>query len=445
MADDLSEINRNEHRHTKPGSRRLIACALILAAATVVWLVATASASEHESVRLFGLWRTRHVLVGCLGAWLTLISASALSRKALFRVLFGTMLAISTWLLLEAVGLVGLVDYRTALHPETGPNVLGKNASPNIDVAGATYQDTATWLGLETDPIRFRYKTDRRGYRNVIDRLAADIYMLGDSILVAGLLPFEETVTALLEENVGHPTMNIALIGISPQEERDIFRDAQLPLTGCLVLHFIFEGNDLLDSAGYRKRSAGRAEKRPSLVSQTLAYNVVIELQRWTDPRWKQRLLRQHTGFVADELYTFRWTADSFVGLDAEVPHVLEAIGDVRRAVSNGGGSYVVVMVPTKLRVLGPLCTWPTGSKLADFEAHLGHLPDQVQQRCEQEGIDILDLTQPLRESAANGRIPWFPGDTHWNAIGHEIAADSLIAWSPVRQWVTQRAEAGGR
>ena len=115
---------KNEHRSAKPGSRRPIACALILAAATVVWLVATASASEHESVRFFGLWRTRHVLVGCLGAWLTLVSASTLSRKVLFRVLFGTMLAISAWLLLEAVGLVGLVDYRTAFHPTTGPNVL---------------------------------------------------------------------------------------------------------------------------------------------------------------------------------------------------------------------------------------------------------------------------------------------------------------------------------
>ncbi len=442
----MNEIPReNEHRSNKAGSRRPIACTLILAAATVVWLVATASASEHESVRFFGLWQTRHVLVGCLGAWLTLISASALSRKVLFGVLFGTMLSISTWLLLEAVGLVGLVDYRTAFRPESGPNVLGKKAAPNIDVTGVTYQDTATWLGLETEPIRFHYKTDSRGYRNLIDRRAADIYMLGDSILVAGLLPFKETVTAVLEEELDHPTMNIALIGISPQKERDIFRDAQLPLTGCLVLHFIFEGNDLLDSAGYRQRSTGEAEKRPSFVSQTLAYNVVIELQRWTDQRWKQRLIRQHTGLVDDELYTFRWTADSFVGLDTEVSHVLAAIGDVRTVVSDGGGSYAVVMVPAKLRVLGPLCIWPADSKLADYEAHLGPLPDQVRQRCVQEGIDMLDLTKPLRDSATNGRIPWFPGDTHWNSIGHKVAADAIIASSPVRQWAAQRAEAGGR
>ncbi len=178
-------------------------------------------------------------------------------------------------------------------------------------------------------------------------------------------------------------------------------------------------------------------------MSQTLAYNVVIKLQRWTDERRKQRLIRQHTGFVDDELYTFVWTANSFVGLDTEVSHVLAAIADVRTAVSNGGGSYAVVMVPAKLRVIGPLCTWPAGSKLADYEAHLGPLPDQIRQRCEQEGIDMLDLTQSLRESATNGRIPWFPGDTHWNAIGHDVAADSLSAWSPVRQWVAQRAEAG--
>ena len=59
--------------------------------------------------------------------------------------------------------------------------------------------------------------------------------------------------------------------------------------------------------------------------------------------------------------------------------------------------------------------------------------------------LSPMDLTQPLCESATNGLIPWFPGDTHWNSIGHNVAADTLIAWSPVRQWAAQRAEAGGR
>jgi hypothetical protein len=46
----------------------------------------------------------------------------------------------------------------------------------------------------------FAYKSDRNGFRNVIDRDAADIYLLGESILVAGLVPFDKIITSRLEK-----------------------------------------------------------------------------------------------------------------------------------------------------------------------------------------------------------------------------------------------------
>ena len=37
-----------------------------------------------------------------------------------------------------------------------------------------------------------------------------------------------------------------------------------------------------------------------------------------------------------------------------------------------------------------------------------------------------LDLTDALQRAAAAGRIPWWPGDTHWNAIGYEVVGQAL-------------------
>lgn len=404
--------------------RRWIWAAIALGTLTCVWLVMTASTSEDGTSRFFGLWRTRHVLVGCLAAWLTLAAASALvSRKMLASMLLGTMLAVATWLLLEVAGFVGLVDYPVALGLKWRVDDLGTNPAPNVYITGVTYQDTARRLGLKTEPIPFRYQTNRQGYRNRADRTAADIYLLGDSMLVAALLPFDKTVTSLLEHELGCTTMNIALIGISPQQERDIFLDARLPLENRLVLHFIFEGNDLLDSGRYRKRGEGQPKRKSPLVHRTLAYNFARAVQDWTDPKRKQGLVRRHIGYIDGDPYTFRWTADSFEGLEDEVPHVLAALSDVRKAVLEAGGSYAVVVIPSKLRVLAPLSTWLQGSVLAKYDAHLGDLPDQLRQWCDEEGIEMLDLTGALICSAEGGHIPWFSGDTHWNAKGREIAA----------------------
>jgi hypothetical protein len=45
----------------------------------------------------------------------------------------------------------------------------------------------------------------------------------------------------------------------------------------------------------------------------------------------------------------------------------------------------------------------------------------------EERRVPELDLTDALQRAAAAGRIPWWPGDTHWNALGHEVAGQALV------------------
>jgi hypothetical protein len=48
---------------------------------------------------------------------------------------------------------------------------------------------------------------------------------------------------------------------------------------------------------------------------------------------------------------------------------------------------------------------------------------------CRREGIELLDLTSDLARVAARGQNVYFPDDSHWNARGHEVAADRLAAF----------------
>src|SRR6267143_1402573 len=80
------------------------------------------------------------------------------------------------------------------------------------------------------------------------------------------------------------------------------------------------------------------------------------------------------------------------------------------------------------------LCRFPARSDLSDLASNLGPLRSHLLAWSERSGIPLLDLTEPLLTAARADRVPWFWGDTHWNAEGHAVAAKALAAWNPVRK-----------
>jgi hypothetical protein len=406
---------------------RFLAASVAVSALIAVWL--TLNVNRSAEVRRFaGLWRMREVLVAFAGGWIAiLLLAAAVSRTLARQLVTFTVIAALTLSMLEGAGLAGLVDYRRLLGAERGA-VLGSLPIPNADVKGVTWEDTASGWGLPAVGVPFHYKTDRRGYRNAVDREAADVYLVGDSCLVGALVPFEQTLCGRLETAVGRPVANVALIAISVQEASDRFREAKLALEGRTVLQFVFEGNDQPDSKEYRARKSGtHADRTPSAMESTLTWNFLLKAQQWLQP--VHPIAPRRIGFIDDERYTFLWTAESFRGLDEEIPHILTALEETRRFVESAGGTYAVVVIPDKIRILGPLVRWPPGSDLTDYRAHSGPLPQEVVRWGLREKVPVLDLTAALEKSAQAGRVPWFAGDTHWNAVGHDVAAIDVARW----------------
>ncbi|HET6162647.1 MAG TPA: hypothetical protein VFG37_03200 [Planctomycetota bacterium] len=395
----------------------------MLLVATAAMLAFDTDRSDTQR-RIAGLWRLHVVLLGAAVLWLgVVLLAGAGSRRAARRLAEATAIALLTLAWIELFGQVGLVDYRR-LVGSVGEPVLGSRAVPRLDLRGTTFEDTAVAWGLPAAPVAFRFQTDRRGYRNAVDREGADVYLLGDSCLVAALLPFESTLCGRLEATLGRPVVNLALIGIGVQQERDLLRASGVPLAGRLVLHFVFEGNDQADSEKYRERIAGATPAVPRLET-TFTWNALIRLQSALQP--VDPIARRRSGTIGGTTYTFLWTADQFRGKEGEIAPILAALDETRRFVEAAGGRYAVVAIPDKIRILGPLCTWPAGCELADWRAHCSPLPQAVAQWAEERRVPELDLTDALQRAAAAGRIPWWPGDTHWNALGHEVAGQAVL------------------
>lgn len=393
------------------------------------WLWAT---PELDQRLFFGIWRTRAFLALCALLALAVVAAlAAFDRRRAFRVVAVCVGAVAVLAVLEIPAALGLVDYSRAF--QGGEGGAGAKAVPHLEVRGEAPQDLAHAWHYPLPWLPFEFKADRRGYRNAPDREDADVYLLGDSILVAGLVPWEQTLTHRIEAASGLRTMNIALIGVGAERQLRMLLDARVPLADRLVLHFVFEGNDLGDLKVERQ---GGAPERPGLAQRSLLANLLAWLQRKSDPR--RLAMERRTGDLAGRQVLFHWTDISFRGLEEEIPAFLEACARIRAAVHERGGRHAVVYVPAKIRVLGPLCTWPAESSLRGHEAHLNPLRERLLADARARGVPVLDLSEPLAEAARAGRTPYFLADTHLDPVGHEVAAQAILAW-PEFQRLTRR------
>lgn len=405
--------------------RRLIATALGLAclAAGAVLLAATLPDPATDTQdRLFGLWRFRHVAAACV---LGLIGLGALARSINREAALAYATVLLSVLLfggaLEAVGRVGLVDWAALFQPARpatdGP---GWTQQPHRDIRGETRQDIATRLGLPSDPMPFEFRTDAFGFRNDSDA-PAEVILLGDSIVLGAAVPAADTVARQLARRLDRRVMQAALLGLSVQGEHDMLRAAGVPLAGKTVIQVVFEGNDLLDSRAYRIPPTEPPSRngRASLVR--LGWNALVARSR-----------NATAGYLCDiagQSHAFLWTRRSFAGVEAEVAPILAALDDFAAELSAEGATFAVVVAPTKYRVLHALCEFPQDSPLADTTANLTPLPAALVGWSRTSGVPLLDLTEPLAASARAGAIPWYWGDTHWNATGHAVAAEVIGNW----------------
>ena len=417
-------------RSARRRTQALAGIGLLALAGGVLYLGADPSPATPQSLRLFGLWRLRHAalfLVLALGGLLAILSALNRLWLVYAAITLGTITGFSA--ALEVAGRAGLIDWQALLRPAAGDlDDLGTRAEPYRTAAGQTYQDTAFLLGLESAPIPFDFRADRYGYRNTPDRDAAQIILLGDSMLVGALVAAEETVSGRLDALLPQTVMQVALIGTGVQEQHALLNATGMDLAGRTLIQFVFEGNDLLDSRSYRNPPAD-----PAAAGRGSFVNAL-----WNLATRATGSSRDPADFdscrIGEQLYTFLWTQRSFLDHEEEIPHVTAALESFAADVAQRGGDFRVVFVPTKFRVLSELCAFAQGSRLRDTGAHLSPLRDALAIWANSAGLPLLDLTDPLRSAARSGEIPWFWGDTHWNETGHDVAARSLADWEALAE-----------
>lgn len=303
------------------------------------------------------------------------------------------------------------------------------------------------------------------------------VLALGDSFVEGYTVPYDQTVTQMLERSIGGPgcpaqVLNAGHAAYSTDQEYLFYRDEGLKYAPQVVLLFFYY-NDILANtiANYFGSPKPRLEKRdgrivltndpvgrpgppdpapagPPPPPRTLrgsvalewlrdrlargaprAYNALARLRLWeplggdsVEKGEQLRVYKRRRQPEIEEAWTL--TADILAALAREAPA--------------HGSRFAVVYVPSRMEVSDrdwelTRLSYGLGADVWDR----GLVARRVQEIGKVAGFPVLDLTPALRE--ATGRLvgePYLLYDGHWNARGHRAAAAAVSAFLREKGWL---------
>ena len=292
------------------------------------------------------------------------------------------------------------------------------------------------------------FTTDARGFRNRTTRDEVDVALLGDSYVEGWYVSDDDTAAAVLEKRLERPVANLGVSGYGTLQQLTVLRRSALPQHPTLIAWFFFEGNDLYDDQElenmrlYLEDHDLRefdVEVDPGFDWQrfqraSFVHNAYGRLRSSLHPIVQMPLpahghFRDHAGTL-HRMYFHDYAAMPFTDYEQERFETTKAA--FREGVElarDHGVAVSLFFVPMKFRVYGDFCEFAPDSPCR------GWAPWDLRTRfaafCADSGIDCVDLTGPMRDAAAAGRLLYAAEDSHWNAQGHAFVAEQVRdAWN---------------
>lgn len=305
---------------------------------------------------------------------------------------------------------------------------------------GLSRGDLSTMYGTPDPAARtITFRTDHQGFHNERDISQAEIAFIGDSFTEAGYLPEKETFVQRVAEKLNCSVRNLGRSGYAPPHESVVLRRYALPCHPKVIVWQIAESNDLTESVKYNQWALqGMPKYEPEPYSRTTSWksrsptHLLFESFRqakkcplqghFVDKNRQSHLVQFWLNFAQDH---------SVPGHEGW-PLIADALrlGQQSVAVATPPAQLVVVLIPTKQRVLEKQIEWEPWSvpyAKAGLERRPSHtMSAALSQLCQELGIPFLDLTTALQSAASQGELVYLPLDTHLSPLGHEIVGDAI-------------------
>jgi hypothetical protein len=316
-------------------------------------------------------------------------------------------------------------------------------------------------LGVEAPWISGNATFNEHGFRTNSAGPPYDVLVLGDSFVGTGETD-ADTLSERLRTVTGLATFNLGRGWYGPPQYATLLRRFGPELRPRWALFCLFEGNDLEDIRQYARWSEGGSYYDFSVLERNVLARYGIAL------RDSARLLRDlgrdvwaridASRHIAQEDPGDGWRTHPRVGViplggqsvimrfdyipertlddlrrePDPLPRLRAALAEFRSLSLTTGITPVVVLLPTKFQVYGPLAGPGSSAaflSLVHERADGGNAAhDAVAAIAAELAIETIDLLPVFRDRASHGELLYHPFDTHWNSAGRQIAAETIAA-----------------
>lgn len=301
--------------------------------------------------------------------------------------------------------------------------------------------------------------TDAHGFRNSPPEKARyGIVALGDSFTKASGVA--SPWTQKLAEYTGTDVLNLGEVGLGPQDELKVLQQYGLKKHPDWVIMAYFEGNDLYDAASYEQAN-------PFIVLRFGRYVLDRSVDAWHEMRsgggsaantshylYPITIAINHKDLEMTFFsYYISWLSVNREAIESSQDYRLakETILQVQKLSETAETHFLLVYVPSKEHVYLPYLNdadirarvfsdVPTikldeagflqfTSEIATPESARQHMDDQADLLADfasANHIRFLNLTPVFQEEADTGAELYYPFDTHWNQLGHDLAAETI-------------------
>ena len=328
--------------------------------------------------------------------------------------------------------------------------------------------------------IEYTLTTDKRGFRNKTDFEKYDIITTGDSFTEGSNVTDNETWTALLAQKSKMEVYNLGIAGGHSGTYLETFKRFGLDLSPKIVTCMICEGNDFRnsnfkrkDTLGYRVKiylkssplrrileelmisHLGSTTYNTSKDSPTSGDNPVgstktdidsnfVKALSWLPVAIPDGLNAKYYTFTVKNLLAHFENMDTFLR-SKSCQKTFAHLRQINEICKSNNIRFIIIYAPDKSHVLLPIIknkvspeslrafmslkvsNLPPADKLIDIVlTRLDIKESAVKKFCQQESVEFISLTEPLREDITLGRQLYFTYDDHWTPIGHKVVADTI-------------------
>jgi hypothetical protein len=321
--------------------------------------------------------------------------------------------------------------------------------------------------------VSYTLSVDSQGFRNLEEYAECDWLVVGDSFAEGSQVSDEHNWPVLLAQAREKKLYNLGMSGGSPVTYLDTLVKFGLERKPELLIYLLYEGNDFRDS-NFRAHKLEDQRKDPVFdrifKASPLRRLLKDSLLRWLAPIGAKRFYGDPAcNDPSHPMYPVAWLplqvpakTGHFYAFDLKrlLQHLISEadfqqtqactesfrlLGEARQVCDEYGIRLVVVYVPDKPHILMDEVTaqvpaeqlhaflalkekdLPVVDELAEVLNQTVDVRETVIRRfCEEQAIEFIGLTGPLRRATKDGVQTYFTYDQHWTPDGHRVVADFL-------------------